>query len=185
MNDRTLIDEYLANLDSSTIDHFRALFYEASGKQISSIQDKYESSSGANKEIIHDDGVQANMIKWLGEELILISLYHSFEIKLKEIIEYKSSLVNSEEKKLHRWDELKKHISTNVKSSSNFQNVNTLRVLVNCFKHSGDVSKELNNLDSSFGDVGDEIDADLNKLYEEYIISASDLIRKIYGDNRT
>ena len=148
------------------------------------VSEKYESASGLNKEWIYDDGVQANMIRWLGEELILISLYHTFEIKMKEIIRYRESSNNGGDReiKLHRWDELKKHISKSIKSTGNFQQVNILRVLVNCFKHAGLVSKELNKLDSSLGGIGEEITCDLSELYKRYKECASSVIRQAYNE---
>lgn len=171
-------------MDITTIDCFRALFYEASVSQLDSISERYKNASGLNKEWIHDDGVQANMIRWLGEELILISLYHTFEKKLKEIIRYTHSTSNGEnqnsESKLHRWDEMKKHIPKNVKNSNEFQQVNTLRVLVNCFKHAGIVSEELKTLEPSFGEIGDEISGDLSTLYEKYKTCTSSVIRQTY-----
>ena len=91
-----LIDEYFSTIDTSTLDCFRSLLCEASEKQLEDISNRYEKASGLDKECIYDDGVQANMIWWLGEELILISLYHIFEIKLKEIIRAKQSRSNPE-----------------------------------------------------------------------------------------
>ncbi len=189
MENQDLIDEYLSALDISTIDCFRLLFHEASEKQLRDISKKHESASGVNREWIYDDGVQANMIRWLGEELILVSLYHAFEIKIKEIIRYKQSTSNSEDQEnnnnLHRWDELKKHIPKSIKSAGDFQQINILRVLVNCFKHAGIVSKDLNKLDSSFGNAGDEITCDLSELYERYKVCASSVIRQTYDENET
>lgn len=187
MQDQDMINEYLSTLDISTIDHFRSLFYEASEKQLIDISERHESASGPMKEWIQDDGVQANMVRWLGEELILISLYHTFEKKMREIIRYKQSSQNSggvdNDNKLHRWDELKKHIPKSIKEVDDFQKVNILRVLVNCFKHSGPVSKELNRLEPSFGNVGDEITCDLNELYERYKVCASGVIRRAYNES--
>ena len=184
-----LIEQYLRTLDITTIDCFRALFYKASDSQLDCISERYENASGLNKEWIDDDGVQANMIRWLGEELILISLYHTFEKKLKEIIRYTHSTSNGEyqnsESKLHRWDEMKKHIPENVKNSNEYQQVNTLRVLVNCFKHAGIVSKELKKLEPSFGEIGDEISGDLSTLYEMYKTCTSTVIRQTYENYET
>lgn len=184
-----LIEEYLRTIDSTTIDCFRSLFYEASDKQLEGISGKYESASGLNREWIYDDGVQANMIRWLGEELVLISLYHSFEKKLKEVIKYKKSSLNGEERedvsRLYRWEEMKKHIPRYVKELDDYRQVNTLRVLVNCFKHAGIVNEELNKIDPSFGNVGDEIAGDLGALYEEYKSSASNVIKKTYEKNES
>ena len=186
MENQDLIDEYLSTLDITTIDRFRSLFYEASEKQLIDISERYENTSGMNKEWIYDDGVQANMIRWLGEELILISLHHTFEIKMKEIIRYKQSSTNrgdpENNDKLHRWDELKKHIPTCVKSTSDFQQVNILRVLVNCFKHAGIVNSDLNKLDSSFGNIGSEITCDLSELYKKYKVCTSSVIRQAYNN---
>ena len=179
-----LIERHLRSLDSTTIDHFRSLFYEASDKQLEGISVRYEGASGLHKEWLYDDGVQANMIRWLGEELILISLYHSFERKLKEIIQSKkpsSNKVDQDGKsKSHRWDEMKKHVPKGVKNSNDYQQVNILRVLVNCFKHAGIVSKELNKLEPSFGQIGDEISGDLGVLYEMYKTCASSVIKRTY-----
>ncbi len=184
-----LVEQYLRTLDSTIIDSFRMLFYEASDSQLGAISARYGNASGLNKEWIYDDGVQANMIRRLGEELILISLYHLFEKKLKEIIRYRHSTSSNENQgdkhSLHRWDEMKKYIPESVKKSNEYQHVNTLRVLVNCFKHAGIVSAELNMLEPSFGQVGDEIICDIGSLYEKYKICASSVIRQTYVDHRT
>lgn len=115
MNNQELINEYLGTLNIETTDGFRLLLYKASKEQLESISERYERASGLNREWMHYDGVQANMIKWLGEELILISLYHTFEIKIKEIIGHKLTLSNNtgneeNNQNLHRWDALKNHI---------------------------------------------------------------------------
>jgi hypothetical protein len=184
-----LLEQYLRILDSTTIDCFRALFYEASDSQLDDISARYEIASEPYKELIHDDGVGASMIRWLGEELILISLYHLFERKLKEIIQYKHLISNGGNQvgniELHRWDEMKKHIPESVKNSNEYQQVNILRVLVNCFKHAGIVSKELNKLEPSFGKIGDEICGDLEPLYERYKTCASSIIMQTYDDYET
>ena len=71
-----------------------------------------------------------------------------------------------------------------IKSTSDFQQINVLRVLVNCFKHSGFVNTELNKLDSSFGSVDGEIRLDLNILYEKYKMCAINLISQIYKQSK-
>lgn len=183
-----MIDEYLSTIDVSTLDSFRSLLCEASEKQLEDISNRYGKASGLNKEWIYDDGVQANMIRWLGEELILISLYHIFEIKLKEIIRAKQSRSNPEKNDktiaLHRWDELKNHMPDIVKSTNDFQQINVLRVLVNCFKHSGVVNTELNKLEPSFGNVDGEIRCDLNELYEKYKMCAINVISQTYEQSK-
>jgi hypothetical protein len=179
-----LIEEYLRTLDSTTIDCFRSLFYEASDKQLEGISEKYEGACGLSREWIYDDGVQANMIRWLGEELILISLYHAFEKQLKEIIRYRQSCCNGRGRedigRLHRWKDMKKYIPECVKNLNDYQQVNTLRVLVNCLKHAGIVNDELNRRAPSFGNIGDEIAGDLGALYEEYKTCASNVIKQTY-----
>ncbi len=64
--------------------------------------------------------------------------------------------------------------------SNDFQQVNTLRVLVNCFKHAGEVDKKLYDLSPCFGEIGAEISCDLSNLYETYKVCASNVIRKTY-----
>lgn len=187
--DQEIIDKYLGTLDTTTIDEFRTLFYTASDQQLDVISKNYAKASGLNRDWIYDDGVQSNMVRWLGEELILISLYHAFEIKMKEIIRQKiTSGGNGEPKNnpsLHRWDELKTYISEEIKEASNFQSMNTLRVLVNCFKHAGVVSDELYRIDSSFGNPGNEITHKLDNLYDKYKACASDVISQFYTMSNT
>jgi hypothetical protein len=179
-----LITQYLSTLDTATIDGFRSLFYEASTRQLTAISDRYEQASSFDKEWIYDDGVSSSMIRRLGEELILICLYHAFEIQLKAIIRFERSLAtgnsSSENDKLGRWDELKKHLPETVKRDSDFEQVNVLRVLVNCLKHAGIVSKELHKLAPSFGKVGEKIAADLSSLYDNYKACASSVIRQAH-----
>ena len=189
MNDnQEIIDEYLGILNVTTIDEFRLLFYTASDQQLDLISQKYENASGLNRDWIHDDGVQSNMVRWLGEELILISLYHAFEIKMKEIIRYKITTGGGEpvnNLSLHRWDELKSYLPEEIKRTSNFQSINVLRVLVNCFKHAGVVSEELHRIDSSFGNPGDEIAHEFGELYEKYKTCASGVISQFYARSET
>lgn len=184
-----LLDEYSGAIHLDTLDQFISLFYKASDKQLSTITEAYDVASGAVKECLHDDGVQANMIRWLGEELILISLFHLFEKHIKEIIRYsyttKEPCDSSEALDLHRWDKLKSHLPEPVKSSNDFQQVNLLRVLVNCFKHSGIVSDELYKIDQSFGNSNDRIDGDIGVLYKGFKDSVSEVIRRTYEACKT
>jgi hypothetical protein len=175
-----MLEEYLRTLNCTTIDCFRSLFYVASNSQLDDISVKYENSSGLIKEWLHDDGVQANMVRWLGEELILIFLYHSFEKKIKELIQSRCPTWKDENIKLGRWDEIKKYIPNGVKNSNEYQQVNILRELVNCMKHAGIVNDKLFKLQPSFGDVGEEIEGDLGELYEKYKSCASFIIKRTY-----
>lgn len=180
-----LLDEYLSTLNCTTIDSFRPVFYDASDSQLDDITAKHENATGPIKESMHDDGVQANMTRWLGEKLILISLYHSFEIKLKEIIKCKCPIGNGRDIKLHRWDEMKQYIPNDAKNSAEYQQVNELRVLVNCFKHAGIVSTELNWLQPSFGKVDANVEGEFSVLYESYKKCASFVIKETYEYYRT
>ena len=175
--------EYLSTLNTASIDGFRSLFYKASDEQLEGISNEYEGSSGPHREWIYDDGVQADMIRQLGEELVLISLYHSVELKIKDIIQDRQAQVPTSTNptlNLSRWDDLKSYMSKKAKGSDEFRRVNVLRNLVNCFKHVGRVSKELHKQDSTFGDVGDEIKFDRRAAYGLYKDSSTKLISLIY-----
>jgi hypothetical protein len=180
------VAEYLRSLDCSTLDQFKGLFYEAAKKQLEVLSSQYEAAQGSTKELIDAEGVEANMILWLGEELLLISLYHSFERKIKEIIKTKNAASSApgqvSEVSLHRWDAIKEHVPDAVKNSKPFQEVNVLRVLVNCFKHGGVVSEELHRLSPSFGEIDQEIVCDAVKPYDSYKAYASTLICDAYDN---
>ena len=185
IDNQEIIDDYLGVLNITTIDEFRLLFYSASDQQLDLISLKYEKASGLNREWIQDEGVQSNMVRWLGEELILISLYHAFEIKMKEIIRYNETVGDGTPESnlsLHRWDELKSYLPDEIKRASDFQSINVLRILVNCFKHAGVVSEELHRIDSSFGNPGDEITHEFGGLYEKYKKCASGVIGQFYAE---
>lgn len=181
MNDFEGLKDYLISLDCSSIDGLRKLFYESSDAQLSLINERYEAASEEIKFLYHDDGVEAGFIRKLGNELVLIALYHNFEVKIKQIIRLNASArsIGIENNTLHRWDNIKTYIPEKIKGSRDFQQINVLRLLVNCFKHSGVVSQDLYSTDSSFGNVDDEIDTDLEDLYERYKKSASSLIKAI------
>lgn len=171
MQNSKFLREYLSTLNCEVIDGFRKLFYESSDANLSLIQEKLEAASDDIKSLYHDDGLEACYIRKLGGEFTLIALYHNFEVKIKQIIILKISETNTTTKnsnKLHRWDEIKPHVPVSIKETTDFQQVNVLRLLVNCFKHSGVISSDLYNSDTSFGNVGDEINANLEVLYDKY-----------------
>lgn len=171
MQNSEFLREYLSDLNYEVIDGFRKLFYKSSDAQLNLIQQKLEAVPRESKSTYHDDGVEACYIRKLGGELVLIALYHKFEVKIKEIISLtsvESDATLENVGKLHRWDDIKPHIPTDIKETTDFQELNVLRLLVNCFKHSGIVDSKLYETDASFGGIDDEINANLEVLYEKY-----------------
>lgn len=173
--------EYLSTLDTASIDGFRSLLYKGSDDELERIYNEQRVASGPHEDWLDDDGVQAVMIRRLGEELVLIHLYHSVELKIKEIIKCRRVNVSpADDKKLYQWEKLKESMSNKAKDSDAFRQVNIMRLLVNCFKHVGRVSKKLHEIDETFGYIGDDIVFDRRAGYERYKDSSSKLIRLIY-----
>lgn len=177
MNDFEGLKDYLISLDCSSIDGFRKLFYESSDAQLSLINERYEAASEEIKFLYHDDGVEACYIRKLGGELALIALYHNFEVKIKQIIRLsKPDMTKSQLKELHCWDKYNRYMPESIINTIDYNQLNILRLLVNCFKHSGVVDEKLYEKDASFGSVGDEINADLEDLFDKFKKSTSSVI---------
>ena len=128
MKDYEYLKDYLKSLDCSSIDGFRKLFYESSDAQLNLINERYEAASEELKFLYYDDGVEACFIRELSNELVLIALYHNFEVKIKQIIRLNASArsIDIEENKLHRWDNIKAYIPEKIKESRDFQQINVL-----------------------------------------------------------
>lgn len=183
MND--LIDEYLGTLDLLELNLFRQLFYTASNQQLQTINDRVTQATGKTKELLYEHGVEATLIRQLGNELVLISLYHLLERKLKELISYKlythsNTVKNVDKTKLDSLSRMKEHIPDYIKDSYNFKQINLLRILVNCFKHTGVVSKELYRQCPLYGEVGEEITYDNEQSYEKFREAAIALTYELY-----
>ncbi|ATG89866.1 hypothetical protein [Methylomonas koyamae] len=169
MQNFEFLREYLSTLNCEGIDGFRKLFYESSDTQLSLIQEKLKAASDDIKFLYNDEGVEACYIRKLGGELALIALYHNFEVKIKQIIRLsKPSMTEKQLKELHKWNKYNTYIPEYIKNTIDYDRLEILRLLVNCFKHSGIVEEDLYKKDTSFGNIEDEINADLEDLYEKY-----------------
>ncbi|EPL4465433.1 TPA: hypothetical protein KEW36_000082 [Proteus mirabilis] len=100
---------------------------------------------------IDDELYNSASIKNLLDELAIIGLYKTIEIKIKKIAKLSNLFTDSEIKNFYRYDNLKasfkdKGIDLNkIDYSSEY---NELRLICNCLKHSGVVDDKLSEFDS-------------------------------------
>ncbi|WP_337127525.1 hypothetical protein [Proteus terrae] len=116
---------------------------------------------------IQDEVFNAGKAIELYNELSFIALYKTMEINIKNAAIYSDLFTQEQIKKFFKIDELIKEfkkIKIEIKKIEKYSSFNELRVLNNCIKHSGLVTKGLENIDSAYGKKGDTIKIPSNRF---------------------
>jgi hypothetical protein len=111
-------------------------------------------------EFLSDDIYYAEQAQELAEELALIGLSKTLEIRIYKAAAASKLFSKTKLKELYRTEKFIKHfedVGINVESILHFDKFNELKLINNCIKHSGDVSQPLADLDSKKWIVGNKI----------------------------
>ncbi|MEI9598029.1 hypothetical protein V5030_02075 [Moellerella wisconsensis] len=109
---------------------------------------------------IDDELYNSASIKNLLDELAIIGLYKTIEIKIKKIAKLSNIFTDSEIKNFYLYDKLKasfKDKGIDLEKLDYSSEYNELRLVCNCLKHSGIVDKKLSEFDSKKWIEGAEI----------------------------
>ena len=132
---------------------------------------------------ISDDYSIINEIKKIGEELAIIGLFKTIEIKIKKISEISKFFTEEKIKNMNKIVCLKKYfknIGINIEEIDNYLEFNELRELNNCVKHSGVVSPDLKEINESYG-AENQLIKDYNKHFERLLIPNTKFVANL-GD---
>ncbi|EGR2261145.1 TPA: hypothetical protein ACPVZZ_001874 [Vibrio parahaemolyticus] len=118
----------------------------ASAQSIEESDDLSEDEKQQQLEFLSDDMNYAKEAQELAEELAIIGLYKTIEIRISKAAKASNLLGNSKIKELFKTEKLIEHfnlINIDVKSVLHFNEFKELKLLNNCLKHSGYVSQSL------------------------------------------
>lgn len=139
-------------------------FTEKADKKVREIQGDLSLDSDEKNRMIDflvEDVSIMDDIRIIGEELAIIGLYKSIEIAIKKSIKLTGKFSKKKLEELHKIEkfiEYFKDINIDVESIEGFNSFNELRLLNNCLKHSGFISKALMNVNPSLWKKGEKID---------------------------
>lgn len=109
---------------------------------------------------IQDEAFNAGKAIELYDELSFIALYKTMEINIKNAAVYSELFTEEQIKNFFKIDELIKEfkkINIEIKKIDKYSSFDELRVLNNCIKHSGLVSKKLKKINIIYGTEGEPI----------------------------
>lgn len=99
-------------------------------------------------------------IRIIGEELAIIGLYKTIEISIKKSVKLSEKFSKKKLEELHKIENFIGHfrsVNIEVESIEGFNSFNELRLINNCLKHSGFVSKALMDFNPSLWRKGEKI----------------------------
>lgn len=118
----------------------------ASAQSIEASEELSEEEKQQQLEFLSDDMNYAKEAQELAEELAIIGLYKTLEIRIAKAAKASKLLNDSEIKELFKTEKLIEHFSSiniDVTSVLHFNEFKELKLLNNCLKHSGNVSQSL------------------------------------------
>jgi hypothetical protein len=170
LHNKFLIETY-TNLDPDRLADllefskiYNAKFIEKSDKKVREIIGDISLDSDEKNQRIDflvEDVSMMNDIRIIGEELAIIGLYKTIEIAIKKSMKITGKFSKKQLEELHKIEKFIEHfksINVEVKSIEGFNSFNELRLINNCLKHSGFVSKALMDFNPSLWRKGEKID---------------------------
>ncbi|MDC4913680.1 hypothetical protein ACT42U_18445 [Acinetobacter baumannii] len=109
---------------------------------------------------LSEDVSMANEISVLGEELAIIGLYKTIEIAIKKACKLSGKFNDKEIYEMYITKKLIKNfnnIKIDIKMIDGFTSFEELKLLNNCLKHEGTISKDLFKINPKIGKEGEKI----------------------------
>lgn len=187
-----IFENFDKRLDHEDIDEIRALINSSTERRINNLKKEYdninERAFDADEYVFDIDGykdhlidlmINANNIKALADELSILALFKSIEVKISKIIDSKF-----ENNGKHSFVGKLKLLTPNEKVDTlkGYDAYNELRLINNAIKHAGMVSNELASAYPLWieGEKLEHIDAAYNRLLPHVKYFVLETVSKIY-----
>lgn len=177
-------------LDLNDLEEFQSHLNRAVDKRLKELDKEYNTVTIDNmedprdlepyKDHLDDLMYSANSAKLLGYELSIIALYKKLEINTKKVVTRHLNVPSS--KNLSYFSNLKSVVPFDITNVDGYKEFNELRLINNCIKHGGTVSKELAK-ECPAWTIGEELtnlDSTYYKILPKVKDYMSDFVDKIY-----
>jgi len=181
-----VLENYLSTIDTDSLDRLKELVDLSITNELGDIDSKLNiikssnsKDSSIHKESLVDDALTLFTVKDNFNALSIIGLYRLIEEKHKQILPEKIKR-NGNKVNYSFWDNVYDELPQTIKGDESYRNIDELRLINNAIKH-GSISDDLHRINSSFGDVGDELDySRLEGVYNQMKSYAEQYVRLLF-----